>query len=201
MSGGTARGRGADWTAPGSPEASGVSLEREGQFLNDQGYRALKAGQLDEAAALLVRSIAICRQIRDWEGEVIASENLIVALLELRRWDEALEVFADTVEAQSRAQLHERMILSAADLFKSIELLDKEGNPYVVRDGHRDEDVQRAVDERGKAAIQRDGVLIVDDGDILAALSQVPRPQRLAVMRRVSAIVQDAAARGGRPAP
>jgi hypothetical protein len=158
----------------------------KGTLLNDDGYRALQCGMVVESLELFRLSVLACRRAGDVDGEVLAQENTYLALRAARRYPEALDAVIALIDPMFRARRYLKVHQYYVEIMQALLTLAELGDPYIVRDEARDDDVRRGVAELGGVeALQRRGLLTVaPDQDVLEVLGHIPAAERQQFVER-----------------
>jgi hypothetical protein len=148
-----------------------------GQLLNDQGYRARTEGRFDLALELFEDSLAVCEQVADWDGAVVALENRYLTFHAAARYPDALAELRRIFPALARAQSFDKLANYAHELQHSVESLSRLGRVCVVRRSHLDADLRRCAADAGAE------ILLVEDGqDVLEVLAYATPDERAALL-------------------
>jgi hypothetical protein len=151
-----------------------------GILLNDQGYHALCDGHFDEALELLDGSIDACRRAEDWDGEVVALQNKFVTQCRARRHRDALRTEREVLDALFRARAYPKVEQYWTNVAQSVNTLSSLREVIVIRDQHRDEDVQRAVEEHGLDNVKAaDLVIVVEGQELVEVMGNLPVAERV----------------------
>jgi hypothetical protein len=153
-------------------------------WANQRGYHALLECRYAESIELSRMCVEHYARLGDLEGEVLGRENTYLALRAQRKYPEALDVLLQLVRPLCLGRFDDKLQSYQRQIVWSMSILESKTWP-IVRDWEQDEDLRRAVAEKGADSVVASGVLIVDkDQDILEVLGMASPQQRSEFLAR-----------------
>ncbi|GAA1521052.1 hypothetical protein GCM10009677_62620 [Sphaerisporangium rubeum] len=168
-------------TSDGSAASPLTQERRKGERYCDRGYRVASVGRTDDAIELLRLSVFHFRRAGDIGGEVIALENIYLALRDAQRYDEALHVLMELTDPVARTGVTDKITGYLTEVVQACECLEQFTDPPItIREAVQQADIERVAATYEAETIERRGFLIVTDRqDVLEVLANMPHEKRI----------------------